>query len=723
MDFQIAPIWPWPFVLVVGGALLAFSHWTYGPGTPRRRLLLAFRWVAIALALFAVLRPKLVFTKKHLQSSVLVVLADKSKSMLLKDMWNDQSRWDALKTELADADPDFKDLQKDVQIRFFQFDQKLAETIVTTEPPKGEQTAIGDALKEVVENRLAGERLAGIIVLSDGANTAGVSPQSVARDLARSKIPIFAFGFGQETAKEQIKDISAQNIVASPTVYKKNKMTVRADFISSGFSNQRIGTRLLLNGAEKARGTLNLGRDAQRADIDLTAVPDQDGDVKVTVEAEVQPGELLPGNNAVSTYVTVLAGGISVLHIEGKYRYWEPKFIRWALDKSPDIELNQFFILDTAGNKNEWPEDLFKPGRFDVIILGDVNSNQFSAEQLQALRALIDRGTGVIMIGGYESFGPGNWGDTPLAERLPVVMRPGDAQTTAPLQMVPTDTGLRHFILRLASSPQLNKTAWESLRPLDGGSTWSGLKAGALLLAATPDGATPLLVAQEVGAGRTIAFAGDTTWRWRKSAEGIQAHVRFWRQLILWLAKKDEAGDAQVRVELEKRRLAISQQLPVTVRVDNPDGTPIQNPTLQAVVVLPDGKEAPLQLLQQGEVFRGTFSQTDLPGDYAVRVTAAEGAKALGSKTVKFLTYAEDSEMRQLAADHGLLRQLAELTDGEFHTPEELPKFVKSLKTRDLNLEVSQPIDETLWDRWELLLLFVLVLTVEWVVRKRLGLA
>ena len=59
MRLEANPIWPWPMVVAVAVALIIFSHWTYVPGTPRRRLLLGLRWAAIALALFAALRPRL----------------------------------------------------------------------------------------------------------------------------------------------------------------------------------------------------------------------------------------------------------------------------------------------------------------------------------------------------------------------------------------------------------------------------------------------------------------------------------------------------------------------------------------------------------------------------------------------------------------------------------------------------------------------------------------
>ena len=57
------------------------------------------------------------------------------------------------------------------------------------------------------------------------------------------------------------------------------------------------------------------------------------------------------------------------------------------------------------------------------------------------------------------------------------------------------------------------------------------------VLATTRDGA-PILVTQNYGQGRELAFGGDTTHRWVRSPRLLQMHGRFWRQMAVWLAKR-----------------------------------------------------------------------------------------------------------------------------------------------------------------------------------------
>lgn len=717
MSLEINPIWPWPIIAVIAAALLVFSHWTYHRGTPGRTGLLALRWIAIALTIFAMLRPNLVFTKTHKQSSKLVVLVDKSKSMRLRDMWLGQSRWEASLKLLDEARGDFEALSEKVQIIELEFARDVQDLAKSTEPD-GEQTAIGTALERVLE-RSAGERLAGVLLFSDGTNTAGVPPLTIARQF-RGRAPIYVFPMGRETATETVRDVSAMAIVPSgEAVFVKNQLAVRGSFSATGFGNQAIPVRLKFGEQEEAKGVLQTSEDAIGS-ITLSAIPKVPGDLKVTLEADVQEGELLPTNNSVSTYVTVLPGGISVLYIEGKYRYWEPKFVRWALDESPDIELQQVFLIDQQGKNNELPAEFFEPGRFDVIILGDLASNQLPAQTITAMRTMVENGAGLMMLGGYDSFGAGGWGETPLADILPVQMRRADGQIQDPIKFVPRDR--RHFILRLAPDPEKSQQIWESLEPLAGANRWFALKPNALVLAESPDERPLLVAAPDIGAGRTLAFAGDTTWRWRGSEEANEVHARFWRQLILWLSHHDEDTEAKIHVKLDKRRLAIGETLSVHVKVENPDGTPVENPQLQAFVTTPKGTEVPLELFLQTDDYRGTFVNSDEAGDYSVTVVGTSQGKDLGRRTSKFLVYEEDTEMRQLAADHELLRGLAQVSGGSFESFENFPKFVRSLQEEDLNLEISQPVYESLWDRWEFFALFLAVITAEWVLRKRRGL-
>jgi hypothetical protein len=718
----IDPIFHPVVVALVALALLAFSWFTYVKGTPGRPILLALRLAAVAVIVWIMLRPSWITRLDDSLSTHLLFLVDQSRSMAIADEAANRSRWEAVIKDIDESTAARERLKDQVSLRWFAFGADAKEATTQQLPdqkPELPRSAIGDSLDSLLRQS-ASNRISGVVLMSDGANTAGISPLQVARRFKSAGIPIHAVGYGQEVVTQQSKDLIARTIRSNPTVFAKNKLTVTGEFDVSSVGSAPVQVRLLFNGVEQSKGEFRAGDGANRLLADLVGTPTIPGDLKVTLEASL-PGDPQTSNNSVSTYVTVLSGGISVLEIEGKYRFWEPKYVRWALDQSADIALEQLFLLEQQGSGG-LPKELLEPGRVDVFILGDIAAKQFTSEQLRTIVERVQsQGAGLMMMGGYDAFGPGGWSNSPLAEILPVVMRPADLQRTGALPMMPTDEGLRHYILRLAPDADANKQAWQNLSPLDGASSWSSLKAGAQLLASASDG-TGLLAAQSVGAGRSIAFAGDTTWRWRKDKQRAMHHARFWRQLILWLAKKEDAGSPTLKVSLASRRVAAGQGLPIVVQPISQDGSPLRDVAIDTILTSQTGAKSTVTLYPQGTEYLGTIRDIAEPGDYTVEVTGKSSSADLGKTSVKFLAFAEDAEAQQTAADLGLLRSLAQTTGGQFVRHLELDKLLAAVADTPIERGYQKEELISLWDRWEVLTLFLILLAVEWTLRKRRGL-
>src|SRR5439155_3272987 len=110
--------------------------------------------------------------------------------------------------------------------------------------------------------------------------------------------------------------------------------------------------------------------------------PAKPGEVKVTLKVDPLPRELTQLNNEISTYVTVTKEGLSVLYVEGKYRAWEPRFIRHALSQDPRIRLHEAVRLRAeAGPAADADWLQFDKQHYDVIILGDISARRLTGGQ------------------------------------------------------------------------------------------------------------------------------------------------------------------------------------------------------------------------------------------------------------------------------------------------------------------------------------------------------
>jgi hypothetical protein len=107
-----------------------------------------------------------------------------------------------------------------------------------------------------------------------------------------------------------------------------------------------------------------------------------------------------------------------------------------------------------------------------------------------------------------------------------------------------------------------------------------------------------------------------------------------------------------------------------------------------------------------------------------LEVTAEDAAKkSLGRAQARFHVFGQDLELDNPNAYPGALKSLAEMTDGgRVITPLEVPDVLRELRERSIEKRAETPELQSLWDRWEVLLAFVTLLTAEWFFRKRWGL-
>ncbi|MEX2172507.1 MAG: glutamine amidotransferase [Pirellulales bacterium] len=757
MELHFSPVGgPW-LVAVVAAllvALLPLKPAHVELSRARLWVLRLLRFCVVVLTLIAMLRPTLVYTdEKPLQASLLVLIDD-SRSMSVKDSLGNLSRWDSLKAMLEDASSAIETLAETWDVRAYQFDTDTKPVPVEDGSVKlgdeatGEQSALGAALEDVLERESA-QRVLGVVVLSDGAQRAApprdAAPQLTARRYAAEGIPIYAVTFGQPGSGERA-DIAVEDLLTGDTIFASTPTEVTGRLRYGGYANQQVPVQLLW---ETTEGEM-AGVDAMQVRLDgqsgtlpirLQHTPSEPGEYKVTLRVEPREGEQVTTNNEASTFVTVRAGGIRVLYLVGATRVGgepslEQRFIRGALAASPDIVVTRQRF--DYRQEREDLRDEFEPGKYDVYILDDLDSLALDLPSWRALEASVQRGAGLIMIGGYHSFGPGGFLGTPVAGLLPVELGRAERQNfdeklrddvhlSGPLKMRPAaPLGPSHPVMQIA--PEGNSAElWSEIPELDGANLLerSRLKPNAMVLAESADNARhPLLIAGQPGEGRVLAFAGDSTWRW--VTQGFaDAHRRFWRQVILWLAKKDQQKEGEVWIELAQRRVPRGSRVELAVGAQPTAGETQVNPTFDVTIATPDGEPVGLNTTPAEDRHTATFNQTGQPGDYTVTVVARQGDKELGTATARFLVPDEDLELDRPAAEPTLMAQLARLTadsGGRALAPEELPQLLAELADREP--EVKQEVLErvTYWDKWPFFLLFVGLLGVEWYLRKRWGL-
>jgi hypothetical protein len=230
------------------------------------------------------------------------------------------------------------------------------------------------------------------------------------------------------------------------------------------------------------------------------------------------------------------------------------------------------------------------------------------------------------------------------------------------------------------------------------------------------------MISGESGGGRVLAFGGET-WVWaRESVEGQMAHRKFWRQMIFWLARKENQDGNKVKLTLDRRRLAVGEKLGLKATARDDKNQPIPNVEFRTTVTR-EAKDAPSEsvpLYNERDEARGSYPVVGQPGIYKVKVTGHRANTEIGSDESRFLVYQDERELENPAADIALLRQVAETTGGQFLAPEDLPKYLQSLSGK-IFTESQTQVEHKIWDNWPFFLIFTALLTLEWWLRKRHG--
>lgn len=745
------PAWPWSVpgigwavLSAVCVALVALTVWTYWgareAGPARVAAVVVLRLLALAVAVLLALRPALAIRDQTVAPYTVLLLADGSASMSIRDEYDNQSRWDYALRLLKDAEPTLRGMEDEVHatVARYRFAENLTE-FKEDAAPDGRRTDFGRTLRTLYERHGHERDIRCVIVLSDGADNgtrfAALAEAAAWRGLG---VPIETFGLGKPGTADRQRDIVVTNVTAHPSpVAVKTMLGASAAVDAPGFENATVTAHLLVDDKEVASKRVTLGR-AVGNEVQLeTDAPDKPGEVKVTLKIDPLPGEASTANNEMSTFVTVTKEGLSVLVVD-KPRYPEPQLICDALAADPRVRLYAVWIRGDQPAADEADLFDFDKRHYDVVLLGDVSASRLQRARpgaLERLRDLVAKGgTGLGMTGGYDSFGNSDWQMTPL-EHLSPVQLDVSGQAEGLWQMRPTGAGLSHYVMRLADNPDANAALWNHLPKLDGYTRLGTPKGGATVLATSGEG-TPVLVSQAYGDGRTLGLAADTTWRWMRlgqptSTEGIDAHAHFWKQIVFWLAKRD-AAEGTLWVTSDTRRLPAGGRLGFRTGLRGKGGLDLADGEFEARVTGPKG-ETPVAVARDAGGHAGTFWKTDAPGEYRLTVRA-KGKDADGQPlgpveaSARFIVYDDDTEMSRRAADYGFLTRLASATGGRFRRADELPQFLQDLK--QAGPAVSQSRAEYLPDWRETgrsgfrviaFALFAGLLCAEWLLRRWWG--
>ena len=715
----------WVLVAVVG-VLAALSVAGYARTTrPVSRwfkaALLALRLLTIAVLLACLLRPSLETVHYELSKRPIVFLIDQSDSMTrIADTPNGLTRLAAVEGFLKDNADKIAKLKESYDVTTAPFARGVLAAGMP-DPAATRYSAYGLAMQQAFTD-VADSRAEAIVVMGDGSQNLGPpDPVDTAAMLNDQGVPVYTVGVGQDVATTELRDIKIVDLQAPKTTYLFATFPVKAQVLFRGCQDMVAHVRMKFPGLPDQERTIKVTHREETVPLEFAATPEEVGDFKVSVSADEVPDEILATNNERSTFVKVVSEGARVGYFDVLRP--ESKFIAQALEGAKQLRLRRLLALPGR----QLPVDQTEVDRYDVLVLGDMSDDALAPSRLLGLKkAVQEEGKGLVVLVGPRSGGRQGWRGTPLEELLPVRLGQDVRAVEGARQFIVRPDQLDHPAVALRADRDATAKAWAAMPPLSGALTGVAPKTGATVLAADQDG-NPLLVVHRTGAGRVACLMADTTFRWFFTESQTQDDYRlFWRQLVLWTTGREEKPQSQLRLEVNRQRLMVDEQVKVTVSLTDDDGAPIRDAQLDLQVTDPIGNSADLPYSFSREA--GTYGADYTPavqGDYAVHAEAVRDKELIGSDVARFHATSTNPELEDPIADMKLLRRIAAVTQGcggRYYHYLQAGDLFNALQQRGGPLKLITRQRSDLWDAWYSFALLAALMVAEWALRKWKGL-
>jgi len=674
--------------------------------------LLALRCLAAILLLLAILDPVVAISARR-NKGTLIFMVDNSQSMHTRDAAASFKRIQTARSLLFGDDGLVRRLREDFEILSYEF-SKGVKRIVRKRPMRkpGETTDFQEAI--TFANSLARTTGAsGVITLSDGQNNVHSDERLLE---AKMHAPVFCVGIGKkETQAAAQPDIELSQLLAKRIMMQHTKYALDLSLRNTNVAPSEIRLNITEQDSPLSEQMIPLDSPSglQHASVQFT--PKQSGLHRFKLSAAALSNETILANNSRYFTVNVINPRLKVLYFEGRPR-WEFKFIRRALETSPDIHIlsmvrtasDAFYVqgqTDELPLLNGFPSSLETFLKFDVLILGSGGREIISTSNISNIVEFVDNGKGLILLGSGDL--PTFMG-TELQKVLPAPVGQGRIATSFYLQL--TSYGRTHPVMKglqnlFATDNRLSR--------FKGRAVLGKKKQGAISLATAAS--QDVILVQPYGKGRVLLFAPDSSWEWYLTLEGAgygSIYSRFWQQAVRWASGyqiSDEDRTFPIIIYTDKDYYDLDE--PVAAEMQ----TTIPLSEIDLSWRLTDHPTKKLQLTeaanQTGRYFGKLYP--DEIGEYQLHVTYKN------EKRILWFTVGNPlAETTRTELNDSLLKKIALSSGGKYFDITRKRDLLKTLRSLAIVRRTTER-EASIWDSPYPFIIFVGLCALEWFFRRR----
>ncbi|MFT4548192.1 MAG: hypothetical protein ACI8XO_002046 [Verrucomicrobiales bacterium] len=621
-------------------------------------------------------------------------------------------------------------------------------------------TDLTTALESIIADIPQGN-LAGILLLSDGRHNGERPIDDVARRLGLQQAPVCSIVIGSSLGP---RDAGILDVRVPDTIHLDDRAIIQTDVKLDGLVGETVTVSLLKGDQLIDFRELEVNEASLRTTISFADTPDLIGISQYTVRISAAADETFKENNRWDFEVAVTDDRTNVLIIES-YPRWEFRYLRnlfHARDKSVHLQyvlLNPDEIADSppppelaasADRKFGESEATALPTsreewlKFDAIILGDIPPGAIDETTWGHIQHCVSERASLLVTIAGQRFMPLAHTSPILRELLPVTYDADAPSAHAPYRLRLTLAGRNSLIMQQSLDPNLNQMVWGGLPPLNWRGPITGIKPGAEVLAyaqplngnsrlPTQDirAANALIVTQRYASGKVVALNFDRSWRLRYGVGDVHHH-KFWGQLLRWGTGENlRAGNQFIRLGTDKLSYEPGDKIQVTARVSTASNQPLTGGAISASIYQGETQflRTPLNYRTDSNgIFEAEIPPLPTRGRFRIRLDGDDVnaiLRSLGEDKVETEFIVKPSsnaiELSELTAAPEFLAHLAALSGGSIADPDNAPALRNFFAPPGQIIHKRE--ETTLWDNFPLLLFFLAILSSEWIIRRKNGLA
>lgn len=651
------------------------------------------RGVSVSLIAFLLLAPMLRRSVKEVDKPMLLFAIDNSESMVLtKDSAFYRNDFPKQIDQLIHRFGD----KYDVKAYLIGEQNVVLDANQTIKPTFADKTTNLSSFLDEVDNLYANHNVGAMVLISDGIYNTGSNPQYTAE---RLKFPIYAIATGDTTLQT---DMSIADILVNKQTFLGNYFPVEIKVSANNLAGKKAKLTVFQKDKEVFSKDIDIQGNRHFETVKFTLEAKAKGMQKYSVQLSQLDGEITYKNNSSTFFIEVVdqREKIAIVYLAP---HPDVAAIKQALETSDKYEVETF--LASEFNKN--------PNDYSLFILHQLPAQKPAAGAL--LNKIQQNGISALYIIGNQtdmnSFNGMNTG---------VSIHPSQQSGK-----VLFNESMPHFNNNFITFT-FSEEAKQMLRyytPLVTyfGNYQTAVGTNVFMYQKINNVTTtyPLISFYQSNRGRIGVIAGTDIWRWRMQnylhTQNFDAFDEVINKIALYMSVKGDRSFFRVHAqELYSENSAVE----ITAEVYNESYELVNTPDVHFKLVNSEGKEFTSQFSKQNNTYYLNLGRLPV-GDYEWEATTVAGSNTY-RKNGHFSIDEIRLESINLVADHNVLRNIAQSSNGQYFTKDQLDKIEKTIKQNE-NIKSLVSYNKKynlLLNSWIYLSVIILLLAIEWFMRK-----